>query len=293
MPGSYVLSPRERNGGIIIRMSARRTHEQLRESAAAYALGALDAEDRAVLEEHLPECAACRAEVDAYRDVAASLALATPPATLPSQAQSDIRERLLDRARSSRQVSLPHARRVQPSERTRRSLTTAMGWLAAAAALVVAVAAGIAYQGERADVARLEGQLAAAFSASAARDSALLALFGPEVHVVSLSQPEQKPLARVFWNHTRNVFIVTAFDLTPAPAGKTYQLWAISKGRPPASMGTFEPDAGGRAALVLPVPEAIASAGFIDDCALTLEPEGGSPQPTETPRLLGSWRHTD
>ena len=33
--------------------------------------------------------------------------------------------------------------------------------------------------------------------------------------------------------------------------------------------------------------------GFVDNCGLTEEPAGGSPQPTETPRLLGVWVHTD
>jgi len=37
----------------------------------------------------------------------------------------------------------------------------------------------------------------------------------------------------------------------------------------------------------------INDAGYIDNCALTLEPAGGSSQPTETPRLVGAWRHVD
>jgi hypothetical protein len=59
------------------------------------------------------------------------------------------------------------------------------------------------------------------------------------------------------------------------------------------SMGTFNTDAGGRATLVLPVGQDIAALGFVDNCGLTEEPAGGSAQPTETPRLLGAWLHTD
>ena len=98
---------------------------------------------------------------------------------------------------------------------------------------------------------------------------------------------------RVFWNHTRNVFIVTAFNVPRAPEGKTYQLWAIRDGRPPLSMGTFNTDATGRAVAIVPVPADVTAGGFIDDCALTMEPASGSPQPTETPRLVGAWRHVD
>lgn len=272
-------------------MRARRTHEELRESAAAYALGALDGEDRAALEEHLPRCAICRAEVESHRGVTAILAHATPVATLPHSPA--IRDRLLHRARASAVSAHPAAARPHEASRPRRPIGPYVGWMAAAAALVIAIAMGVVYGGQRAELARVNAQLNQALGASAERDSALLALLGPEVHVVSLSQPDQKPSARVFWNHTRNVFIVTAFDLPPAPAGKTYQLWAISRGKAPASMGTFQPRDGGRTAVVLPVPPGITRAGFIDDCAITVEPEGGSPQPTEPPRLLGTWRHTD
>jgi hypothetical protein len=59
------------------------------------------------------------------------------------------------------------------------------------------------------------------------------------------------------------------------------------------SMGTFDTDARGQATAIVPVAAEINAGGFIDNCALTLEPEGGSAQPTEAPRLLGAWRHVD
>ncbi|MGQ0767506.1 MAG: anti-sigma factor domain-containing protein, partial [Gemmatimonadota bacterium] len=61
----------------------------------------------------------------------------------------------------------------------------------------------------------------------------------------------------------------------------------------PMSMGTFNPDSNGRATLIVPVGQDVLAAGLIDTCAVTLEPAGGSPQPTETPRLIGAWRHVD
>ena len=98
---------------------------------------------------------------------------------------------------------------------------------------------------------------------------------------------------RVFWNHTRNVFIVTAFNIPRAPDGRTYQLWALRKDKAPLSMGTFNTDANGRATAILAVADNITEGGFIDLCGLTMEPIGGSAQPTEQPRLVGAWRHTD
>src|SRR5437867_389335 len=79
---------------------------------------------------------------------------------------------------------------------------------------------------------------------------------------------------------------VTAFDLPPAPAGRTYQLWAIEKGRAPVSVGTFNPAPNGRAVITLPMPAGVKP----DLSAVTDEPAGGSPQPTQQPFLVGSWQ---
>ena len=235
------------------------------ESCGAYALGALVGEERAAFETHLASCATCRAEVQSLREVTALLAHAAPAEAPPP----GLRDRVL-----------AEARQVRPISRTRW-----IPWLAAAAALVVAL--GAARQARRA------GARADALAAQLAeRDSVLASLLGPEVHVVSLASTGREPTARVLWNHRTQRFVVTAFDLPSAPAGKVYQLWAIAKGKA-LSMGTFNTDAQGRAVLVIPVDAAIQALGYIDLCGLTQEPAGGSPQPTEAPRLVGTWRHTD
>jgi anti-sigma-K factor RskA len=142
-------------------------------------------------------------------------------------------------------------------------------------------------------VQALENRVAVQDSVNAVAESALAMLTGPQVHMVSLAGTGRAPSARVFWNHTRGRFIVFAFDLPAAPAGRAYQLWAIAKGKAPMSMGTFNTDPTGRATIILPVGQEIATLGVVDDCGLTEEPAGGSPQPTETPRLMGAWLHTD
>ena len=250
------------------------TDHEWREYAAPYALGALAPEERSAFERHLAGCEACRAEVRSFNEVTGLLAQAAPAAEPPPA----LRARVLAEARQVRPIA---------SQRSR------MGWLAAAAALVLAVGAGI-YAGRMSSrVGVLEASLAEAHTQVAVADSIIRALTGPEIHVVSLAGTGRQPSARVFWNHTSGKFIVFAFDLPQANSGRTYQLWAISKGKAPMSMGLFNTDASGRAALVLPVDQQIAALGFIDNCGLTEEPAGGSPQPTETPRLLGAWRHTD
>lgn len=252
------------------------SEHQWRDFTAAYALGALSERERADFEAHLPTCEECRAELRSFGEVAGLLAHAAPAATPPAS----LRERVA-----------AEARRVRPIVVRRRGVPAS--WLAAAAAVVVAVAAALqAYRaGERAR--SLEERLAASSAALAASESTVAGLLGPEVHMVSLSATGREPTARVFWNHRRNLFIVTAFDLPAARSGRTYQLWAIAEGKSPVSMGTFNTDTAGRATLVIPVDDRITALGFVKLCGLTEEPVGGSPQPTEAPRLLGSWSHAD
>ncbi|MEP7381863.1 MAG: anti-sigma factor [Gemmatimonadota bacterium] len=265
------------------------THDELREQAAAYALGALAPWERADVEGHVEACTACRAELDALCEVASLLALSAP-AVDPARV-SALRSRIMADATGGRPILRASAGAV-PLPPKRSMWTEATPWLAAAS-LFFAVVAGAGWIEARSEGAQVALALKQTAVTLAARDSMLSAFLGPMVHVVSLSEGEnQAPRARVFWNHTRKEFIVTAFNVPPAPGGKTYQLWAIRTGKPPISMGTFDTDASGRALAIVPVGD-IAEAGFIDNCAVTLEPAGGSPQPTEAPRLMGAWRHVD
>lgn len=267
------------------------THKELIESAASYALDALDHEERARFEAHLSDCEECQSEVAAYREVAGALAHAVPTRAIP---RSDaLRDRIVREARQVRPIAIaprPAVMAPIPVKPPGRVVP----WLFAAAAVIAAVGLGLMYRGERQQAADLRSKLSTTRATLARDDSTLAAFLGPEVHVVSLTAAaDQKPSVRVFWNHTRRQFIVTALNLPPAPPGKTYQLWALRKGKAPLSMGTFNPDPSGRTTTTLAVAQEINDGGFIDDCAMTAEPAGGSPRPTETPRLIGSWRHVD
>ena len=228
-------------------------HQGYRELAAPFALDALTVAERAAFEAHLAECAICRADVQAFREVAGALAYAAPAAALPAE----LRDRVLREARHVR--PLAGRRTVGP-------------WLAAAAALVLAVAAGYGYWWERA--------------ALDSADRLVGAILDSTVGTADLAATGKAPTMRLYWNRARGLVVVAAFDLPPAPAGRTYQLWAIKKGQAPVSVGTFNTLPGGRAVITLQMP-----AGFKPDLsAVTEEPAGGSAQPTQQPFLVGAWQ---
>src|SRR5436309_4541413 len=228
------------------------------EHAAAYALGSLDPGERAEFEQHLETCASCRAEVQSFHEVTGLLAQSVAPAAPPA-----LRQRVLRTARQVRPIP----------------------WLAAAA-VVVALLGAYGYWRAESQKRAFQTALATAQAQLDSTQQVVAALLDSSVAITDLAATGKAPTMRLYWNRARNIVVVTAFDLPPAPAGRTYQLWAIEKGRAPVSVGTFNPAPNGRAVITLPMPAGVKP----DLSAVTDEPAGGSPQPTQQPFLVGSWQ---
>jgi anti-sigma factor RsiW len=69
------------------------THQELRDMTSAFALDALDIDERAALDAHLPRCEACRDAVASHRQVSELLAYAPPAIRHPDDAA--LRKRIL------------------------------------------------------------------------------------------------------------------------------------------------------------------------------------------------------
>jgi anti-sigma-K factor RskA len=246
------------------------TDHQWSELATPFALGALAPDERARFEAHLAECGACRAEVQALAEVAARLAEAAPLVTPPP----GLRDRILREARQAR-----------PRGRGRRPLVP---WLAAAACLAIALGLGYGYLRERAGARQARAALAAVDDSLAARDSLVATLLSPDVGTAALAATGQAPSARLYWSPSRRRVVMAVYRLPPAPVGRTYQLWAIAQGKP-VSLGVFNTAADGRGTATMAVPLGLT----FELSAVTEEPAGGSPQPTQQPFLVGKVTRAD
>ncbi len=246
-----------------------------REAAAPYALGALSAEEASAFEAHLEGCAACRADVQAFREVAGLLAESAPAAG-PAPG---LRERVVREARRVRPPAPPQVPRRGPL----------VPWLAAAAALLLAVGLGRGYLRSRGDRDALRGQLAQAGDTIAQQQQVIATILAPDVTTAALASKGQPPSARLFWNPARNRVVISVFHLPPAPAGRTYQLWAIARGKAPVSVGIFNTTSDGRLVAAMAVPPGLV----FQVTAVTEEPAGGSPQPTHSPFLVGQLQRTE
>jgi len=111
-------------------------------------------------------------------------------------------------------------------------------------------------------------------------------LAAPETRFVQVNPvTAETPFFKILWNEGIGL-LVTAQDVPAIPAGRVLQLWIAPKKGGPISAGVFQPEANGT---VLKLTRPAAPIRMKDAAALTVtvEPAGGSPQPTSAPQWMG------
>jgi hypothetical protein len=200
-------------------MDRELTPEEIAELLPAYALDAVDDDERAAIEAHLatrPE------ERDAVADLQVAASMLAHAGGPPPEG---VWERL-ETAITTRTATTPPTRLVPPTELTPRSspaphparVDRRWRWLAAAAA-VVALAFGGLWLTERGD----GGGGAAADPASLAAT----AMTAPGARHATLTDDAGATLATAVVSTDGSGYLTS--ELPPAPAGHTYQLWGITR----------------------------------------------------------------
>ncbi|MEU6447159.1 anti-sigma factor [Streptomyces sp. NPDC046979] len=242
--------------------------EDLHSLTGAYALHALPDDERTAFERHLAQCAPCERETSEFAAATARLGLA---ATLvPGPAMKD---RVLHRVATVRQVppgdgTVGKARRVVPRGR-------GLGRWALAACLAAAAGLGgtAVWQYERAQDA---GERAAQAERRAETLAGVLAAPDAESRTARLADGATGTVV-VSGDQDRAVFL--ASGMAEPPRGKVYQLWFDDHGTM-RSAGLMDP---GRSSQAVLMEGAVDGAGGV---GITVEPAGGSPQPTSDPVAL-------
>ncbi len=248
-------------------MSVRRNELHL--LTGGHALDALPEDDRAGLERHLARCPSCMEEVRGLRETAARLAMA--PALYPPP---EMRERVLATALSVRQLP-PPGRGTLGRAGGRTSLRRlgrpraglAAGLLALAAAVAFLLVMQVSTSGQLRQARNANQAIAAVLAAPDARLESLQATVGGTVTaVVSLRD---------------RAAVVTTADL-PRPVGsRVYQLWVMNAAGTARSAGLLAVTGSGSAG---PVLADDVRPG--DRLGITVEPAGGTAQPTSTPVVI-------
>ena len=109
-------------------------------------------------------------------------------------------------------------------------------------------------------------------------------LRAPNVKVVSLAGSDEAKSAGglLLYDPSKRRAFLYAFNMPPLPPDKTYQLWAILDR--PISAGTFGTDRGNKSRVMI---SRVPQLDRIKQFAVSVEPDGGSPQPTGPIYLSG------
>jgi anti-sigma-K factor RskA len=230
--------------------------DELNVLAGAYALDALDEDERALFDEHLTTCRDCAEEVRGLQNTAAELSHTTAIAPPPY-----LRAGVLTAIGKVRPLP-PITDNVVQLRRARAGRLLWQG-LAAACALIAIAASVWGYQQHR-NASRLDRAQASAID---------LLLRAPDA--AATTGPVGSGQATLVYSKAQGKVILVAHGLAAPAAGKAYQLWIISSDNVVTSAGTFLPDSSGSA-----IKDASGNLTGTVRMGVSIEPSGGSAKPT-------------
>jgi anti-sigma-K factor RskA len=255
--------------------------EDLHSLAAPYALDALEPAERARFERHLKDCDSCAAEVRALSEDAVRLAwsaAAPPPFAMRDRVLAAVRtipqepavrpepaRARPEPARARKSQLPPHVWGAQPPPRQRRRRPLFVPFATATAAAALVVASLFAVQANRTQD-ELDAQKAQASEIAHVLQAADAA--------ATRGQDAQGRTIGVIASASEGRAVVTLSGYSAPPSGRVRQLWLMRPNEQPRSLGLFAADT----PLVATGLDKSATS-----LAVTVEPDGGSAQPTTQP----------
>jgi hypothetical protein len=111
-------------------------------------------------------------------------------------------------------------------------------------------------------------------------------LRSPDLKLIKMDATKLQPTATgcIVWDQKSQRWQLVCAGMVSAPAGKTYELWFVTKKGEKIAACTFDVDTKGDAELMVDVPHDI---GPLALAAVTDEPAGGTAQPTGNFQLTG------
>lgn len=279
--------------------------EEIQGTAALYALGSLSQHEVRAFEAHLRDgCSVCRTELSRCENVVVQMGLGSPEAEPPDYLRDLLAARIEHEPRSSgpralvtedkkrepelkQPMASPPSRIFAPPPQERSHAP----WLVAAA---LAIAAGLAFfawkqadeaskqltdrlSASQADVTNLRTLLEVQRDRNRELQQINAVISSPGAAIIRLQgqPPAPSASAAIFWDKQENRWLVTGY-LPPAPEGKVYQLWFVMP-KENLSASLIQTDPLGHTFSTIDITQDLSK---LSAATITLEPEGGSKQPT-------------
>lgn len=256
-------------------------HDAMLEDVAVYALGSLPADQVQKVRAHLETCAACREEYEQLRPAAGAVGYAAEACADLEHgavvASPLLKARIMQQIR--RDSAAPPTSNVGEMRAVRPIVWPA--YAVAAACLIIALVTGILNISLNDQIRQKNATIAQTGTLNrkllhelAYQRTALADLVSPDSLHYTVDHGQVV-------RHGNRLYL--AMDaLPPPPRGKVYQAWTVRNGAARMSPSvTFVPNRDGVAVVPIPV-----DASTIAAVAVSVEPDGGSKQPTGTPTFV-------
>lgn len=250
------------------------TCTEVKESLPALALEALEEDERRDVHAHIDDCPGCREEFVAYAEVSRGLLGAVPQRVPPPAVKAGLMGRIQPRQRSWVEALGDWLRGAQALPR----------WAFSAALVVLLILVGVF----GAQTVRLSNQLTVLAAQLQQQQLALASLASTNTAVMTMQGTTQATGAKATlrFDPEKTLAVFNAQSLPVLPQGQSYQLWLIDATghRDSGAIFNMPAESNGWTTLVVVAPRPLKT--YVR-CGVSIEPRGGSPQPTGPAALTG------
>ena len=255
-------------------------NEKMEELLTFYALDAVTDAERQQVEAYVAANPEARLRLDEMLRTASTLAYASEPLDPPPALKRTLMDRV--NADAEKRFAPPAPIRTSAWSRFIESIQPRAGSLFPQAvtvfSLFIALALGAWGFSLRNELKSLQAQTAQLQEEVAEQQEILAVIASPNAQTFDVAGTDQQPGShgKLFADAETGSAVLVVAGLQQLEAGKTYEFWLI-KGETPVAAGIFEVNESGQA--ILKLSHAVTP-GSYDAVGVSIEPEGGSEQPT-------------
>ncbi len=254
------------------------TWDEVKELGPLYATGALDEETARMVETFLRDATpAQQSEFAEWQEIVSLMPLSLPQPEVPARLKTDLMERIANdepQVSERKVTTYSSTGKAFPFQSQPKTTRPVQRWLLLAATIALALSSGyLAWQNYK-----ITEQLSDSNFKLDKLQQQFEAFLSPSTRVISMSGVETPQAhAKVVWNTDTQTWEVHIKNLPAPPSDKDYQLWYVTADAK-INAAVFRTGENGRLELKLNVPPEALNG--LAATAVTLEPKGGSPQPT-------------